>query len=327
MPEDQGFQAWLEGLVDSGGGGNHNNTNAYEGEALPTASSFVAYGGKDAASTAVRAHVSSFSSGARGAKGVAAGTAAGSSLSGLDARAGGEEDGLRGTVTTLLKQWHDHVATLPSTTKGIGLRAGSSSSSSSSSSLSSLSSAEVRFFQRVADLVQMSHEKMGQAEERSRQSARSCEKAESASLIARDRLKVCIEHLHRYRRRAHALEGLVNNNSRYTEVQQSTLVSLLRRYLCNERASHLSTSLHLHSERRERKLAEIRITLEQRQHREMQVRVAELEARGSATIRGRDEAVAALEGRIRVSEADLRKWFLSELPRLVSGLPLTEDAG
>jgi len=143
--------------------------------------------------------------------------------------------------------------------------------------------------------------------------------------VLSQRLKSCIKHLHRYRKRANACELVVNADRKHTVVQQSKLVSLLRKALTEERSKASTTTEAIVLERRERKLGDVKRAAEYEELRKLQARVAELEARGSSTIRGRDEAIAALDSKVKSAEDSMHKWFKVELPRLVSGLPVTED--
>jgi hypothetical protein len=62
------------------------------------------------------------------------------------------------------------------------------------------------------------------------------------------------------------------------------------------------------------------------QLRRLQVKISALEARGGATLRGREEAQSGMESRVKESEEGLHQWFNVELPRLLTGLPLPEDS-
>jgi hypothetical protein len=55
------------------------------------------------------------------------------------------------------------------------------------------------------------------------------------------------------------------------------------------------------------------------------VRVAELESRGSVDIRAREDAMSTFSNKISVAEDDFKSWVRGQLPRLVSGLPVSED--
>ena len=179
LPEDQGFQAWLEGLLDSDSSNNSSNSNGYGSDEPPSAdaSSFVVYGGKAAVK---QGGISIHQRGGAGedTEGAQAPSSSSSHGEGGDSSQIASLAGLKGMVTTLLREWHEHLSTLPATSaKGLqsmpafgggGSRTQHHRASSSLSAASSgaLSSAEVKFFQRVADLVQMSHEKVAAAENR-----------------------------------------------------------------------------------------------------------------------------------------------------------------
>jgi hypothetical protein len=57
-----------------------------------------------------------------------------------------------------------------------------------------------------------------------------------------------------------------------------------------------------------------------------QLRIAEQESRGSVYLQAREEAVSAVEDKLKTLEQSFYDWFRVELPRLVAGLPITEDS-
>ena len=59
---------------------------------------------------------------------------------------------------------------------------------------------------------------------------------------------------------------------------------------------------------------------------QQQAFVAEQESRGSVALRAKEAAIQSIEERFVITEKNLKKWIQTELPRIVSGLPLTEDA-
>ena len=59
--------------------------------------------------------------------------------------------------------------------------------------------------------------------------------------------------------------------------------------------------------------------------KELKIRIAELEARGSVFIQAKDEALNTIDSKIREGEKQLQQWMKAEIPRLMTGLPISED--
>jgi hypothetical protein len=60
-------------------------------------------------------------------------------------------------------------------------------------------------------------------------------------------------------------------------------------------------------------------------NKEMKLQLAELEAKGSVYIQAREAALGCVDGKIRDGEKQLQQWFKTEIPRLLTGLPISED--
>ena len=144
--------------------------------------------------------------------------------------------------------------------------------------------------------------------------------------MTQDRLRSAAQQLQRYRKRAYACEKVARSDRKHAERKETKLVSLLTRSLNEQRAKATAATGELFAARKEMHARDISRAAELLELRRLQVRVAELEARGGPSLRGRDEAVRGLEERVRATEQSLQTWFAAELPRLLSGLPLKEEA-
>ena len=187
------------------------------------------------------------------------------------------------------------------------------------------SKSEQRFLQKVADLVVESNQRSAALAQGAHQAELRAQGAEKKCIVTTEKLKVALLHLQRYRKRSHALEKIIRTDARLEVNQNEKLKSFLRKALLDERRKLTETSSILLVERRDRKLSDIKKVFDSRKMLSMQHRIAELESRGSATLRGREEAAFMLESRIKSCEESMHRWFKVELPRLISGLPLTED--
>jgi hypothetical protein len=58
----------------------------------------------------------------------------------------------------------------------------------------------------------------------------------------------------------------------------------------------------------------------------LKARVAELEGRGGPVLRAREEALNEMESRLKGRDESVTAWFVKELPRLLSGLPVPEES-
>jgi len=240
------------------------------------------------------------------------------------ADATGSHLSVRDLLISLLVQWREHAGPLafvrasahpPKDGRdGTGARA------------PSMTKAEQRFFQRVCDLVTAANQRCSQALHDSHRADCQRTKAELALKVTQDRLRSAAQQLQRYRKRAYACEKVARSDRKHAERKETKLVSLLTRSLNEQRAKATAATGELFAARKEMQARDISRAAELLELRRLQVRVAELEARGGPSLRGRDEAVRGLEERVRATEQSLQTWFAAELPRLLSGLPLKEEA-
>lgn len=222
-----------------------------------------------------------------------------------------DTEAVRALVQELLSQWVRFVGRRPSQT---------------AAGPQQLSKAERRFLQRVSDLVLAAHQRCAEAERRWREAEHGLFRAALGQRCSQQRLVVAMQHLHRYRKRAQAAEKLAAVDKSNTLSAHTKLLSILRRSLAEERHRLLTTAVALTNEQRERKILEIKSTLSSADFRRMQARLAQSESGGSAMLLARAEAAAALGERAKGMEDTFQRWAEQELPRLLSGLPVTEDS-
>lgn len=218
---------------------------------------------------------------------------------------------VRSLVSDLIKEWKFHVASYPQRSSKPGL---------------TLSKSEQRFLQRVADLVSESDRRCNAATIAMRQAELKAEIAENTRKVTSEKLETALLHLHRYRKRSIALEKIVRSDSRFDITQSEKVKSHIRKALMEERRKFTECYSSLLILRRENKLNEMKKAFDSRKMLSMQHRIAELECKGSASLRGREEANHSIESRTKICEESMHRWFKTELPRLISGLPLTEDS-
>lgn len=224
---------------------------------------------------------------------------------------GGES--VRDLVQSLLHQWHEFVGTQPSHLKN--------------PSQGKITKSEQRYLQRITDLVLAAHERTVESMNKVRSMELERSRSDLALKVCRDRLSSCVQHLHRYRKRALAAERIAQTDKKHAAKGPGRLVGLLRKSLLEERHRATSAGNALVTEQKNCKLFEVKRSIEVTQIRRMQAKIAELEAsKSNISIRGRDEAVKMLDNRTGAIEDNFKQWVRVELPRLVSGLPVTEDS-
>lgn len=227
---------------------------------------------------------------------------------------------VRDLVVGLISQWKEFVGNY-TVRNPIGV-----TGSAARNTTTSVSKAEQRFMQRVVDLVMQANDRALTASKKAKDFEAMVKRSEMATTISSERLKFCAQQLNRYRRRCQAYEKVLHNNSNEAVIKQGKLESILRKSVASERRSYAEVYNQLRCERRDRIILEMKRAAQVLQNRKMQVRVAELEARGSAQLRGRDEAISGLEAKLKLAEDAMYSWFKVELPRLVLGMPVTEDS-
>jgi len=237
----------------------------------------------------------------------------GSDKSEKEATVDKDDHSVRELVMALLTQWKEYVSTVPQFKPSF-------------TGISKLTKSEQRFLQRVTDLVVASNERAVKAAKALRAVTAQLNNCEFANKISMERLKVVSGSLNRYRRRCSACERVLSSDQTHELVMRGKLESSLKQSLSDIHMKHASVVESLRIERRDRMIQEVKRALEAQQIRKLQARVAELESRGSSSLRGRDEAIQSLESKLRHAEESMHSWFRNELPRLISGLPVTEDA-
>lgn len=129
----------------------------------------------------------------------------------------------------------------------------------------------------------------------------------------------------RYRRRALASEQLVNTDSQHESMLFGKIVCHLRKENADLRMRVDTLSASLHGSQRDHLLSEVRHAGEGHELSMLKSQLALLESKGNAILRARENALNSLDHRFKSSEESLHKWFKTELPRLVTGLPVIED--
>ena len=70
---------------------------------------------------------------------------------------------------------------------------------------------------------------------------------------------------------------------------------------------------------------EVDLKLTKSANTDMKLQLAELEAKGSMYMQAREAALGCVDGKIRDGDKQLQAWIQQEIPRLLTGLPISED--
>eukprot|EP01038_Epipyxis_sp_PR26KG_P009211 gene9211-12422_t len=179
--------------------------------------------------------------------------------------------------------------------------------------------------QKIADLLLNVNKRVVDLENNTRKFELQAQSSELSSRINAERLKAALNHLSHYRQRCYAFERIAGSDSRIsfqTYQKQLTLVTqhLQKADEHNERITEL-----LRSEKKEKSLLEVKFAMKMKEWQKMRATIAEFESKGSNKLRARDNAIQALEQNLKLAEDRAYNWFKVELPRLLTGLPITED--
>jgi len=236
-----------------------------------------------------------------------------------DSTTGADSDEVMRTVKSLLDEWRNANApgsglSMPYNNTNFG---GAASQSHGPAALARLNQ---QFMQRVSDMVLQASRCAKRATEARYLADNRRAAASVTARVSTDRLRSCLLYLNRCRRRIFALERLVGVDLRAHAVQHDKRVSLLQGVLEEERNAHAIARNVLVDTRRTARMAELRRKFENRRVAALQARVGELEGRGTAVLRGKQEAVAVFEERLVDAEENLQRWFSTQLPVLLSGM-------
>jgi hypothetical protein len=137
--------------------------------------------------------------------------------------------------------------------------------------------------------------------------------------IASKRLENAVKYLARYRHQLTSSRKLIVSQQHSIEYHHSELVVSLSKSLSKERDRRLLVTSDFLALKKKLNSCEIDLEHKASQLQTLNARILELEAlRPSAD-------VYPLEEKIKQSESSLQSWFNVELPRLITGLPVTED--
>ena len=192
--------------------------------------------------------------------------------------------------------------------------------------IKSLSKAEQKFYQQICDLILAADTRSNNAVDEVRTADLLRIKAELNLKICENRLKGTVCQLQKYRMRSTACEQMNRSDMIQREKKDNKLISLLNINLIEYKNKINKLTNDIYFEKRKLQLIETSRTAETLQLRKLQLKTAELESKGSSVLRGRDDAIYGFENRIKESEDNLCNWIKTELPRLLSGLPLPEDS-
>jgi hypothetical protein len=191
-----------------------------------------------------------------------------------------------------------------------------------SNSGSSLSKHEQKYLQRVSDLITNAYDRCSQQAYKLRQAEAQRTKIEMSHSVLSNRLKTCVKHLHIYRKRAQASEAVTSADFKHNLRSQGKLISILRKALSEVRVKLYATTDALLAERRDKHLVNIKGVNALKKISVYEAKIAELETKGPFMLRAKEEALAALDERIKSTEDTCKKWFKVELPRLLSTAPV-----
>lgn len=225
------------------------------------------------------------------------------------------EPGLKQMIQTLLTEWRESVGVIPPKI-----------SSFASQTLPKLSKGEQQFYQKVTDMVTKAHQKVVDITATNVTIEHKMKLKQKENENLKYQLEICAQQLTSLKRRNFAYERAVRSNHKHLAAKNGRVVSVLRKALTEERSRYSQVSSDLRTERKQRLLLNIERVVEASDKRRLQSQLAALEAKGSSFLRGKEDATNSMKDKLRELESDFFNWTKIELPRLVSGLPVTEDA-
>lgn len=204
-----------------------------------------------------------------------------------------------------------------------------------------ISAAEQHFLSKITDLVLTANNKCLQAISNHQNAIQKNFILQQQLTIMNNRFGVCLKQLHKYRRRVFVMSQNIVKETHQTALQQSKLVTILRKSLTKERDEKFIALNTISTLSKHIKTLEIKRIAETSQLHTLQAKVVELEVQRLPGLRNSSSSLRSSESRdfdislnvmmskfesqLKEQEKSLQQWFHVELPRLVSGLPVTED--
>ena len=190
------------------------------------------------------------------------------------------------------------------------------------------------FLQRITDMVLSCSNIATTASIQQRETKNELRNSVVSQQVNRELAKNLAVRLLQTKRRASIGERAILNALTDTTLMshKSALEGVLRNALNRARAERDNALVRWKSKSKKTQKSDGRANLEGKEALEGQIRllqqqvaVAEQESRGSIALRAKEAALQSIDERFNFTEKNLQKWIRSELPRIVSGFPLTED--
>lgn len=216
---------------------------------------------------------------------------------------------VKGLIISLLVQWREQAGFYPRGATG------------------PITKAEQRFLQRISDLVLSSHERCERALVNARELNEEKLVQEQKYTLIKTKLSLCTQQLHRYLRRTDFSERVISIERKHVIRTNERLLSLYRDNHVDVLETTRNLRRDLHVERSKWANERVEKGILSNKCQQLQCRVAELETQvsGTTSVKVREQVSVAVQHRVQAFEDTLHKWFKSELPRLLSGMPINED--
>lgn len=181
---------------------------------------------------------------------------------------------------------------------------------------------EQHFLKRATDFLLAANEKCIQASLAQQNARQETNFLKQRLSMTSKRLENAVKHIARYRLQLGSSRKLLVSQQRSLEYHHSQLILDLRKLLSNERDHRFAVTSELAALKKKLDVSEIERYYQASQVRLLTAKMVELEALRSPV----DTFSYLSEEKIKQTESSLQSWFNVELPRLITGLPVTEDA-
>ena len=219
-----------------------------------------------------------------------------------------EDGAIRSLIVSLLKEWKDVSINnvIPSQSN-------------------SISKQKQQFLQKVADLVSRLSNRESTLNQKYIDLEYEWRRIEASKNITEEKLKAVTAEMITHKKRTAYYERIINSDYLSLLNKKCKVEIMLKKHLNEERERYYSLLNDVLSEKSFKNEVDNKKLSDSIIIKKLQSQLLEYESRGSYNLQYRDEAISSIDGKINKVEESMYKWFRVELPRLISGLPVTEE--
>jgi hypothetical protein len=233
-----------------------------------------------------------------------------------------DESGLRHMIAELLIKWKEHHGIIPTTSNIFQHHQHQQYSNSPPST--KLSKAEIKYLQKISNLLLSAHHKVVSYEQQIQQVTRQNQSLQHEKQLINDKLQLCIQQLVEYKQRCGLYNQVITTEQHHPIVKQGKLVSVLKKHI--HRLEEQAMKSHQEKTKLQKSHSQQLVATMQNDHhlRQLRAKLLFLESKGSNLIQAKEYVYDHMHSYMHTIYANIQSWFQRELPVLMNNLPISD---